>query len=102
MLAIQSRTRPLLATKRSALLLARRLQHGSDILTCELCLFTSQDLHSRKFVLERRAVFIKVLSMNQDQTSRLLWMGVQRLIISLAQTSRLIRMLGDAELPDKC
>ena len=36
MLAIQSRTRPLLATKRSALLLARRLQHGSDILTCEL------------------------------------------------------------------
>ena len=47
MLAIQSRTRPLLATKRSALLLARGLQHGSDILTCELCLFTSQDKDSR-------------------------------------------------------
>ena len=47
MLVIPSRTRPLLATKRSALLLARRLQHGSDILTCELCLFTSQDKDSR-------------------------------------------------------
>ena len=77
MLAIQLRTRPPLVTKGSALLQTRGQQRGSDILICELFLFFTQDF-LMKSVLERLVVFTKVLSMNQDQLLRILWMGVQR------------------------
>ena len=81
MLAIQLRTRPPLVTKGSALLQTRGQQRGSDILICELCLFTTHPLNQDlliKSVLERLAVFTKVLFMNQDPILRILWMGVQR------------------------